>query len=261
VKNIVFIIAISGLLLIIAGCSYEDEVRTSAAYSHGCASPDGRQIVFARSYKLFRQAAGVNAFPDGGQPEYLHNTLTLYLYDTATTRVRKLAEVHGRPAASPPQVKLSWQGDNIAYWVVGAYNRGDKNEGIFIVDVGTGEQRLLVQDGEMPAISPDGEQIIYQRRLANETFELRQIAMTGDNERLLTRVDSGKLVFADWENSSAIHLYLSLDGGFRVDRYSLVTRVQEITDLPYVRNYGNLRVHPLVAELNANVWEMPLAPE
>mgnify|MGYP001827345388 CR=1 FL=1 len=93
---------------LLASCSYGPP-KIRADITNARAKPDSHLIAVAVEYEQYREATGINAFPNGGIPKYLDQKAKIYLCNVETLEVRRLASV------TPSDiVKLGWQP-----WVLG----------------------------------------------------------------------------------------------------------------------------------------------
>jgi len=238
-------------LVSMGGCTYSRIVNESEWFGCGCWSPSKKQIAFVRSYDIHRNATGLAAFPDGGMPKYLHKSLSMYVFDTETKKVKKIADVEGRLNIYPPMVRISWRDNLIAYWL--SSTRGPDNEGIFILNSDGSNKRLLVADGEMPDISPDAKKVVYQ--MGNQVW---LINVDGTKDHRIKKIPDIDLAYTLWkENGESIILYSQ--GGV----YELILNTMEIkkSELPYQLYFGNTSNLPDTKHITNKEWEVPSPPK
>ncbi|OVE76032.1 hypothetical protein BVX97_02530 [bacterium E08(2017)] len=93
---------------LMTSCTY-GPAQTRSQIHNVRAKPDSHTIAVSVSYSHFRDATGINAFPNGGVPKVLDEEARIYVCDVHTREVRKVA------AISPPErVRLGW-----SPWVLG----------------------------------------------------------------------------------------------------------------------------------------------
>ena len=69
------------VLALLGACTYEDEIQKVEEYSNMALSPDGTRYAYLYHIMRYRQASGINKFPDGGISLSLEDRVTLMLCD------------------------------------------------------------------------------------------------------------------------------------------------------------------------------------
>ncbi|MGM0569276.1 hypothetical protein [Marinobacter sp.] len=102
------------VFILVSSCTYGPEEER--AYIENIAvRPESFQFAVAVHYVRFRPATGINAFPNGGIPQYLEPTALVYLVDVSTDENVEIARI-----PVPEQLKKSfsahltgWKGDRV----------------------------------------------------------------------------------------------------------------------------------------------------
>jgi len=81
------------MTLCLSSCS-ASYVHLSYDAHHGAVrnAENGNEIAFIASTSAYRPATGIARFPDGGQPEYLFQKVSLYLLDAKTHHITELID-------------------------------------------------------------------------------------------------------------------------------------------------------------------------
>jgi len=90
-KNILYFV-LAGLSIFMTSC-YSDYVHLRYETYHGAQwNSDHDMIAFVASVSAYQKAKGISSFPDGGTPNYLFRDAGLFLLDTASKQLTKLAD-------------------------------------------------------------------------------------------------------------------------------------------------------------------------
>jgi len=114
------LVLMAGVLLLLTGC-YSDYVHLDYSLHHGARyNNDSSKIAFVLSKMAYRPAKGMAAMPDGGIPEYLLEEVTIYTLDTASKKIKRVADlddIAGYTGAyrSSFRIQLSWA-DPLLYY-------------------------------------------------------------------------------------------------------------------------------------------------
>lgn len=99
-------------LILVAGCTY-GPVEEWARIENEVVRPDTLQFAVAIRYERFRPATGIAAFPNGGVPNYLEQTIIVHLVDLSTDDIVELARIE-----APDQLQtgfsarmIGWKGE------------------------------------------------------------------------------------------------------------------------------------------------------
>ena len=79
-------------MLLVAGCTY-GPAEERALIENEVVRPDTLQFAVAVRYERFRPATGIAAFPNGGIPKYLEQTIIVHLVDLSTDDIVELARI------------------------------------------------------------------------------------------------------------------------------------------------------------------------
>lgn len=80
------------VFVLVSGCSYAQQ-EERASIENVAVRPETTQFSVAVSYEKFRPATGINAFPNGGIPQYLEKTAIVYLVDVSTDEIVEIARI------------------------------------------------------------------------------------------------------------------------------------------------------------------------
>ena len=226
--------------LIISSCTYQKRITITKSFGSSCQSPSKNEIVFFRGYKIFKNATGINALPDGGIPKYFHQSLSIYIYDIVNENIRQIAffdSIESWPYRW--STHISWKQDNIVFWMAQSHWDNTKqkliehDKGIYLLNSGESNYELLVKEGKMPDISPDGKKIVYHKVTQEEGFEIYTINSDGNNNRLIKKGNKMDLAYTRWDAGGLNILIYTYSPSRSV--YKLIMDSQEIenTNIPF----------------------------
>ncbi|KPP99437.1 MAG: hypothetical protein HLUCCO03_04510 [Marinobacter sp. HL-58] len=102
------------VFILISGCTYGPR-EERASIENVTARPESLQFAVAVNYARFRPATGINAFPNGGIPQYLEQAAIVYLVDVSTDDIVEIARIQ-----APEQLQTSfsshltgWKGERV----------------------------------------------------------------------------------------------------------------------------------------------------
>lgn len=122
------------LLLQLAACTY-GPVKESGRVQNIALSADGNLAGIIVKYERFRDAVGVNAFPNGGVPQILEQRADVYIVDIPGGEISYEASL---PAPEDRQVSfnpwlIGWRGSDLYFQVTGCQGKpGDECYGDLI---------------------------------------------------------------------------------------------------------------------------------
>ena len=94
IKKIKLFLILLGIALLLTSCYTEHVCLDYKVYPGAEWTTEKTQIVFAASKKVYHQPKGVTKFPDGGQPDYLKQELTIYTFDTVKKKISPLINLN-----------------------------------------------------------------------------------------------------------------------------------------------------------------------
>ena len=106
--------------IILASCTYGPR-QIRARITNVIAKPNSHLIAVAVQYEEFRNATGINAFPNGGVPKRLNEKAKIYLCDVETLEIRRLASITPTETVRlgwEPWI-LGWLGDSLFFRISG----------------------------------------------------------------------------------------------------------------------------------------------
>jgi hypothetical protein len=100
--------------VLISSCTYGQE-EERASIENVAVRPESFQFAVAVNYVRLRPATGINAFPNGGIPQYLEQTALVYLVDASSDEIAEIARI---PAPEPLNTGFSahltgWKGERV----------------------------------------------------------------------------------------------------------------------------------------------------
>jgi hypothetical protein len=133
IKALPILAAILGIALL-ATCSHGPP-KIRAHIANVRAKPDSQVIAAAVEYVKFREAKGINAFPNGGIPKVLDQKAKIYLCDAQTLEVTKVASVTPKDTVRlgwQPWI-LGWLGDSLFFKISGQKGTKRHNSNLNII--------------------------------------------------------------------------------------------------------------------------------
>ncbi len=203
----------------VAGCSY-GTIESNVDYSQGYWDEARDRLVFFREHRRTRVIDDEFARVLFGQYKELHNSVNLYIYNEMTKKVRKVTAMPSHADATSDDVRISLRGDMIAY----SYPKGESYD-IYIIRTNGRGKKMLIKDGYLPDISPDGTEVAFRRG----DF------IKGDTEVWIADIKSGKSRLAGkldhfryllWAEDG-LHIYLERAWG-KTDHYKFNIETKEM---------------------------------
>ena len=228
------------LCLIISGCTYQKRITITKSYGSSCKSPSENEIAFFRGYKIFKNATGINALPDGGKPKYFHQSLSIYIYDLINENLKQIAFFDS--IISWPyrwNTHICWKQDKIVFWMANSIwdntqkKLKEHDNGIYLFQIGENDYKLIVKEGKMPDISPDGEKILYHKVTPDEGYEIWIVNSDGGNNRLIKKGNNIDLAYTSWDEDGQNIFIYSYSPVRSVYKLNMDLKEIESTDIPF----------------------------
>ena len=258
----------------LTGC-YEEYINIFVEFTPGIYNQSKTEIAFYQFLSAGKPPKGISRFPDGGTHDLLFKEVTLYRYNIEAGSLNRVFQFGSLPSnAGFWREKISWQENSIAFsitpnssweWILGQSTNArfipfhEKYSGIFLYDIEKNSTDRISNKGFEPALSPNGNQVVY---LVSDstTRELWKQDLSSGTEQLLAG-----LPFADeyppnlyWEND----IEVLLSSGQAFSTFNLESQSLSILDVAPVMNFRKIKqgeIKELTESISYREWGLDIA--